>query len=69
MKWDKPTGSIQMTADGCYAIQQANSHDWVAYAMPKFGPAEELGVRSSDGAARDCCEDHEREMIALRKAG
>lgn len=69
MKWEKPTGSTQHSSDGCFCIVQANSMDWIAYALTPYGTGEELGVRPTDEAARSCCEDHEREMTALRRAG
>ena len=69
MKWDKPTPPTQMSSDGRYAIQHATENNWVAYAMPNFGKAEELGTVPTDEAARQVCEDHEREMVALRRAG
>ena len=69
MKWDKATGSIQQTADGRYVIQHATEHNWVAYALPTHGKPEELGVKPTDEEARQVCEDDEREMLVLRRAG
>lgn len=69
MKWEKPTGPVQMSSDGRYTIQHATETNWVAYAIPKYGNGEELGTKPTDAEARQVCEDHEREMVALRRAG
>ena len=69
MKWLPPTGSTQGTSCGKFVVVQANSKDWIAYALSPYGIGEELGVKASDEDARACCEDHEREMTALRRAG
>lgn len=71
MKWDKPTGSTQHTADGRYAIMHATveTPNWIAYALEQYGKPAEIGVKPTDIEARQLCEDHEREMVALRKAG
>lgn len=65
MKWERPQGSIQRTADGRYEVQWVNSEQWVAYEL---GPTTgiELGVAKSDDAGRQLCEDHERK--ARRKS-
>lgn len=68
MKWDKPTGAIQMSSDGRYTIQHATEHNWVAYAIPKYGMAEKLGERDSDVKARACCIAHEATLYAKRTA-
>ena len=71
MKWDKPTGSIQQSHDGCYVIMRATSEpeNWVAYSIPTYATPAKLGEFKSDTDARGRCEDDEREMMALRKAG
>ncbi len=66
MKWDKPTGSVQQTSCGRYVIVQANSQDWVAYQMG-FTCANDVGTRNSDAAARECCEEHEKQLIAAHR--
>lgn len=70
MKWDKPNGSVQWSADRRYQVQQATSGYWIAYSMSAFGTgAAKLGEHNSDEAARECCESDEREMTALRRSG
>ena len=70
MKWEKPNGSVQYTEDRKFCIVRAAETGpiWIAYAMgPTTG--EQLGTTNSDELARTLCEDHEREMVALRRAG
>ena len=69
MKWLPPQGSTQGTADERYVIVQANSKDWIAYALTPFATSDELAVKPSAAEAREVCEDHEREMVAMRRAG
>lgn len=77
MKWNKPAGSTQGTCCGNYVIVQANSQQWIAYALSPYATGKELGVvqvdeKNPDKApadAREICESHERELMALRKAG
>lgn len=69
MKWNKPAGCTQGTTCGNYVIVQANSKDWIAYALSPYNVGAELGVKSTDAEARQLCEDHERELVALRAAG
>lgn len=69
MKWDKPNGSRQGSACGKYVIVQATENNWIAYALTPFATGDELGVKSTDEEARRVCDDHEREMTALRRAG
>lgn len=70
MKWDQPDGSVQWSSDRRYHVQRATSGYWVAYAMSAFrNDAEKLGEHNSDEAARDCCDDFERQMTALRLSG
>ena len=69
MKWEKPQGSTQHTTDGRYCIVQANSQHWVAYEMTPFGAAKDLATKPTDAEARTVCEDYEREMVAMRRAG
>ena len=66
MKWDKPDGAVQHTADKRYFIMEANSQQWVAYAKA-FGAGTELGVKPTDEEARQVCEDHDRLLIAARQ--
>ena len=68
MKWDKPNGSVQWSTCRKFCIVQANSMDWIAYEMG-LTTGKELAVRPTDEAARTACEDYEREMTALRRAG
>jgi hypothetical protein len=60
MKWDKPNGSTQHSADKRYVVVQANSQDWIAYRLTGFATGEEVGTRKSEEAARQACEDHAR---------
>lgn len=70
MKWDKPNGTVQWSADHRYHIQEATSGFWIAYAVSAFGnDAEKLGECGSDEEARECCDDYERQMTALRRSG
>ena len=69
MKWLPLQGSTQGTADERYVIVQANSKDWIAYAVTPFATGDELGVKPTPAEAREVCEDHEREMVAMRRAG
>lgn len=66
MKWDKPNGSVQQTSCGRYVIVQANSQDWVAYQMG-YTCANDLGTRKSYEEARQCCEDHESQLVASHR--
>lgn len=70
MKWDVPDGAVQWSSDRRYHVQRATSGYWIAYAMSAFGTgAEKLGEHNTDEAARQCCDDYERQMLALRRAG
>jgi len=70
MKWDKPNGAVQHSAHGRYSIVRAveTGPVWIAYSM---GPttAAQLGTTNSDELARQICEDDERDLLALRRAG
>jgi hypothetical protein len=66
VKWDKPEGSTQRTADGRYCIVQANSQDWIAYLMG-YTTAKDLGTRDSDLKARAVCEAHEAQLQAAHR--
>lgn len=70
MKWDKPTGSVQWSLDRRYSIVRAAETGpiWIAYAMAST-TGEQIGTINSDELARTLCEDHEREMTALRRSG
>jgi len=65
VKWNRPTGSVQQTADDRFCIVQATEHNWVAYEL---GPTTgvELGVKPTDEQARQVCEDHERQAMRRR---
>jgi hypothetical protein len=67
MKWDKPNGSVQWSADKRYLIVQANSQHWVAYEATPFVTATDLGTKGTDAEARGLCEEHEATLVALRK--
>lgn len=66
MKWNKPSGSTQHSADGRYVIVQANSQDWIAYVLHGT-TGKELGRSDSDEKARECCEAHEAQLIAASR--
>lgn len=68
MKWERPTGSVQTSKCGCYTIQHATEHYWVAYHQAANG-AEKLGERDSESQARTLCDNHETQLSAARKAG
>lgn len=67
MKWDKPTGAVQYSANRAYCVVQANSQDWVAYQMG-ITTAEDLGTRDSDERARALCEERENTLVSRRRA-
>lgn len=67
MKWDKPTATVQWSADKRYLVVEANSQDWVAYEATPFVVATELGVKPSAEEARKCCEDHEALVVSMKK--
>lgn len=60
MKWLKPTGPTQTSADGKYIVMHATSHWWVAYFQPAPHEWERIGERDSDEKAKDACDDHAR---------
>jgi len=66
MKWEKPNGPIQQTADGRYLIMRANSQHWVAYLLG-YTIANDLGTRDSDLKARALCEAHEAQLAAAHR--
>jgi hypothetical protein len=67
MKWDKPQGATQHSADGRYCIVQANSQDWIAYQLTPYGTGKDLGTRDSDVKARGLCEAHEAQLRAAHR--
>jgi hypothetical protein len=68
VKWDKPNGSVQWSADRRYHVQQATSGFWIAYAVSPFqNTAEKLGEYAGDGRARQACDEHESLLIAARQ--
>jgi hypothetical protein len=56
VKWAEPNGTVQFSADKRFSVVKANSQHWIAYEMA-YTTAQELGVRSTDTQARQCCED------------
>lgn len=66
MKWLPPNPPVQFSSDKRYCIVRATQENWIAYEM---GPTAgiQLGVRVTDDRARELCEEHERDLIALRK--
>ncbi len=69
MKWLPAWGMVQMSACGRYTVQHPTERDWVAYAIPSYGQPAKLGEFDSGEKARTRCDDDEREMVALRRAG
>ncbi len=68
MKWDPPVGSSQHTADGKYAVVEAVTDHFVAYQLgPTTG--EDLGWAATAEDAREICEDRERYLQSVRRAG
>lgn len=67
MKWDKPTATVQWSADKRYLVVEANSKDWVAYEATPFVTATELGVKPSAEEARGLCEEHEAIVVSMGK--
>lgn len=67
MKWEKPTGPVQMSSDGRYTIQHATETNWVAYVIPQYGKPQDLGARDTDIKARGLCEAHEAQLTAAHR--
>lgn len=68
MKWLTPDGSKQTTADGKYAVVEAVTDHFVAYQLgPTTG--EDLGWAATSEEAREICEDRERYLQSVRRAG
>lgn len=67
MKWDKPTGAVQYSADRAYCVVQANSQHWIAYQMG-ITTAEDLGTTDTDERARALCEERENGRLSSRRA-
>lgn len=55
-----------MSSDGRYTIQHATETNWVAYMIPQYGRAEEVGVRPTDAEARTACDIHEAQLTRAR---
>lgn len=58
MKWDKPTGAVQYSADRAYCTVEAATGKWVSYEL---GPAtgKDLGTTDTEERARALCEQYE----------
>lgn len=69
MKWLPAWGMVQQSFCGRYAVQHPVEGTWIAYAIPTVGTVAKLGEFESDEKAKARCDDDEREMTALRKAG
>lgn len=66
MKWEKPNGSTQYSADRKYAVTEAITDIFVAYELGSTTGIE-LGMAHTAEEARSICEDHEIQMVALRR--
>jgi len=64
MKWDKPNGAVQHTADKRYCVVQATEENWIGYELTPFGTSRDLGTESSDERARQLCESHDQRRSA-----
>lgn len=69
MKWLPTWGRVTMSACGRYTVQHPTDIAWVAYSIPTYGQPANLGDFDSEEKARTRCEDDERELMALRRAG
>lgn len=69
MKWLPSWGMVQMSFCGRYAIQHPVHDVWVAYSIPTFGQPAKLGEFDLEAKAQQRCNDDERELLALRRAG
>lgn len=68
MKWAKPDGGVQWSADKRFCIVRAveTGPVWIAYRMgPTTG--EQIGTTNSDELARQLCEDDEGYLESLRR--
>lgn len=68
MKWNKPDGGVQLSADGRYSIVRAveTGPVWIAYALgPTVG--RQIATTNSDELARQFCDDDEASLIRERK--
>jgi hypothetical protein len=63
MKWDRPNGSVQHTADKRYCVVQATEENWIGYELTPFGTSVDLGTGSTDERARALCEQHENMLV------
>lgn len=69
MKWLPAWGMVQQSFCGRYAIQHPVESTWIAYCIPTVGTPTKLDECDSDEKAKQRCDDDEREMVALRRAG
>jgi hypothetical protein len=68
VKWLPSEGSKQTTADGKYAVVEAVTEHFIAYQLgPTTG--EDLGWAATAEDAREICEDRERYLNSVRRAG
>lgn len=68
MKWLPPEGSTQRTSCGNYCVVEAVTDHWIAYQLgPTTG--EDLGWAPTAEEAREICEDRERYLQSVRRAG
>ena len=58
MKWDKPNGSTQHTADKTYCIVRANERDVIAYNLG-LTTGKDLGRAATEEEAREICEEYD----------
>ena len=63
MKWLPATGATQMSSDGKYLVMQANSKDWIAYALNERA---DLGTVGASEDAQALCESHSRANLTAR---
>lgn len=67
MKWLSPNGSTQATADGRYVIVNATSQHWISYELTPYSTGEDLGTSSSAEEARKRCEEHQAQVVSVRR--
>lgn len=69
MKWLPAWGRVQMSSCGRYTVQHPTEDSWLAYSIPTYGRPAKLGEFDTDDEARGRCENDERGIQALRRAG
>jgi hypothetical protein len=67
MKWDKPNGSTQATADGRYVVVHATESNWIAYELTPYGTGKDLGAKPSDEEARQLCQTYDTQLVAAHR--